>query len=115
MKIGTDFILNGNTVKDNERYILTDNIYLKRNVVSSTLLHPKQSTRGHEHKGTEEVYIFIQGSGFMFLDEQQFPVRAGDVIAVEDGAFHRVTNPTDEPLYFICVFEGILREGKRTH
>ena len=51
----------------------------------------------------------------MFLDEQQFPVRAGDVIAVEDGAFHRVTNPTDEPLYFICVFEGILREGKRTH
>jgi mannose-6-phosphate isomerase-like protein (cupin superfamily) len=110
MKIATDFILNGKTVKDNDTYILTDNSHLKRNVVSSTLLHPKQTTRGHEHWGQEEVYIFIQGNGFMYLDEHQFPVKAGDVIAVENGAFHRVTNPTDEPLYFICVFEG-----KRNH
>ena len=102
--------MDGKTVKDNDTYILTDNSHLKRNVVSSTLLHSKQSTRGHEHVGQEEVYIFIQGSGFMYLDEHQFPVKAGDVIAVENGAFHRVTNPTDEPLYFICVFEG-----KRNH
>ena len=106
MKIATDFILNGKTVKDNDTYILTDNSHLKRNVVSSTLLHPKQATRGHEHVGQEEVYIFIQGSGFMYLDEHQFPVKEGDVVAVDDGTFHRVTNHTDEPLYFICVFEG---------
>ena len=106
MKIATDFILNGKTIKDNDTYILTDNSHLKRNVVSSTLLYPKQTTRGHEHKGQEEVYIFIQGSGFMYLDEYAFPVKAGDVVAVDDGVFHRVTNSTDEPLYFICVFEG---------
>ena len=80
MKIATDFILNGKTVKDNDTYILTDNSYLKRSVVSSTLLHSKQSTRGHEHVGQEEVYIFIQGNGFMYLDEHQFPVKAGDVV-----------------------------------
>lgn len=106
MKIATDFVLNGKTIKDNDTYILTDNSYLKRSVVSSTLLHPEQTTRGHEHVGQEEVYIFIQGNGFMYLDEHQFPVKAGDVVAIDDGVFHRVTNPTDEPLYFICVFEG---------
>ena len=42
----------------------------------------------------------------MYLDEYAFPVKAGDVVAVDDGVFHRVTNSTDEPLYFICVFEG---------
>ena len=106
MKIGTGFNISGDVIKDNEAYTLTDNHVLQRTIVSSTLLHPKKTTRGHEHKGQEEVYIFVRGSGFMYIDEDQFPVTAGDIITVQDGEFHRVANPNDEDLYFICIFEG---------
>jgi len=106
MKIGTDFSIGGEIIKDNETYRLIDNRTLKRTIVSSTLLHPQQSTRGHSHAGQEEVYIFVRGNGFMFIDEHQFAVTAGDVITVQDGEYHRVANPNDEELYFVCVFEG---------
>ena len=35
-----------------------------------------------------------------------FEVKAGDVVMIPDGAFHQVQNPTDEDLYFVCVFDG---------
>ena len=40
------------------------------------------------------------------VPEMGTKVSPSDVVAVDDGVFHRVTNSTDEPLYFICVFEG---------
>ena len=106
MKIARNFVLGGEIIKNNETYMLIDNKDLSRTIVSSTLLHPKQTTRGHSHAGQEEVYIFVRGSGFMYIDEDQFPVTEGDIITVHDGEFHRVSNPNDKELYFICVFEG---------
>jgi mannose-6-phosphate isomerase-like protein (cupin superfamily) len=102
--------IGGTVVKDNETYLLKDNTHLKGLVVSSTSLHPGQSTRGHKHPGQEEVYYFISGSGKMELDEKTIDVKAGDVILIEDGVFHRVHNPNLEDLYFVCVFDG-----KRNH
>lgn len=109
LKLSIDNI-GGEVVKDNETYVLRDNKFLKNLVVSSTFLKPKQSTRGHTHAGQEEVYYFINGNGRMELDGEVFEVRSGDVVLIPDGAFHRVHNPTDQPLYFVCVFDG-----KRNH
>ena len=106
MKIARDFELNGSVVKWNETYKLIDNKALKRNIVSSTLLFPKQSTRGHSHEGQEEVYIFVRGKGFMFIDEHQFAIKEGDIVVIQDGEYHRVVNTTDEELLFVTVFEG---------
>lgn len=100
----------GDVVKDNETYLLKDNKFLNNLVLSSTLLKPKQSTRGHTHAGQEEVYYFVTGNGRMEIDSEVFDVKEGDVILIPDGAFHRVHNPTDNPLYFVCVFDG-----KRNH
>lgn len=110
MKIGRDFDIIGKIVKNDDTYTVIDNNVLTRTVVSSTLLRPGKSTRGHEHKGQEEVYIFIRGKGVMVLGESNFKVEGGDVIIVRDGEFHRVINPSDEDIYFVCVFEG-----KRNH
>lgn len=100
----------GEIIKDNETYVLKDNKTLKNLVISSTLLHAWQSTRGHYHAGQEEVYHFVRGCGTMELDGTSFEVKAGDVVLIEDGVFHRVHNDTDEDLYFVCVFDG-----KRNH
>ena len=107
MRIAEEFNLSGKVIKDTDVYHLIDNTHLKNLVVSTTSLHPGKTTRGHSHEDQEEVYIFLSGSGFMYLDEHQMPVKKGDVITIESGVFHRVTNPSQtQDLYFLCVFEG---------
>lgn len=109
MKIGT-YSIDGNVVKDNETYKVIDNTELKNLVVSVTHLHAKKSTTGHSHPGQEEVYTFMFGQGMMEVDTKIFPVSAGDVVIIPDGAFHKVHNTHVVDLTFLCVFDG-----KRNH
>ena len=98
--------IEGKIVKEDDRYIVKDNTSLNNLVVSSTLLHPSKSTSGHKHKGQEEVYMFMKGSGRMELDDKEFDVKEGDLILIEDGVFHRVHNTGTVDLYMVCVFDG---------
>lgn len=98
--------IGGEVVKDNETYLLKDNKTLNNLVVSSTKLYREQQTRGHKHDGQEEVYFFVQGTGRMIVGEEEFPVHAGDVVLIPDGAFHKVINDGEMHLVFNCVFEG---------
>ena len=102
--------IGGETIKDNETYVLKDNKTLNNLVISSTELHGLQSTRGHRHEGQEEVYYFVSGTGEMELDDEKFEVQGGDVVLIKDGVFHRVHNTSNTKLYFVCVFDG-----KRNH
>jgi len=102
--------IGGETIKDNETYVLKDNKTLNNLVISSTELHGLQSTRGHRHEGQEEVYYFVSGTGEMEFDNEKFPVQGGDVVLIKDGVFHRVHNTSNTKLYFVCVFDG-----KRNH
>jgi oxalate decarboxylase/phosphoglucose isomerase-like protein (cupin superfamily) len=109
----TQFDIGGEVVKRNETYILKDNKTLNNLVLSSTKLFRGQQTRGHKHPGQEEVYFFVMGNGQMIVGEETdepFPVTAGDVVLIPDGAFHRVINDGEMDLLFNCVFDG-----KRNH
>ena len=110
MKINIDDI-SGKIVKNNDTYIVIDNTELDGLVVSKTILHADKETTGHMHPGQEEVYQFIHGVGRMQVGDQTFSVRAGDVILIPDGLFHKVFNDSScEDLTFLCVFDG-----KRSH
>lgn len=99
--------IGGKIVRDTDTYIVTDNNELNNLVLSSTLLYPGKSTSGHKHDGQEEVYFFVRGEGIMEIDQEMLPVKAGDVITIPDGAFHKVyNNDKSLELYFICVFDG---------
>ena len=93
-------------VKNDDRYIVSDNTLLKNLVSSITILNPWASTTGHSHEGQEEVYVFIRGVGKMQVDNKEYVVSQGDVIPVEDGAFHRVFNESDKHLEFAAIFNG---------
>lgn len=108
MKININDI-GGNIAKEDDRYIVKDNTSLNNLVLSSTNMKPGKSTSGHNHKGQEEVYFFINGKGTMYLDDVPMQVGPGDVVLIEDGVHHRVESK-DESLYFVCVFDG-----KRSH
>ena len=114
MKINIDDI-GGALVKEDDRYVVKDNTDLNNLVVSSTNLSPEKQTTGHTHAGQEEVYIFVKGMGRMLLGTQEndnisinedFAVKQGDVVLIEDGKFHRVVNDSEDELYFVCVFDG---------
>lgn len=109
----TNFDIGGDIVKNDERYLLTDNHTLSNLVLSQTRLHRGKQTRGHTHPGQEEVYIFVQGHGQMIVGQETDPafnVGVGDIVLIPDGAFHRVINNGDMTLIFNCVFQG-----KRNH
>jgi mannose-6-phosphate isomerase-like protein (cupin superfamily) len=109
MKVGL-YDIGGEVIKDDDTYLLKDNKTLNNLVLSSTELRAKKSTRGHKHEGQEEVYYFVSGTGEMELDDEKFTVQGGDVVLIKDGVFHRVHNTSNNPLYFVCVFDG-----KRNH
>ena len=97
--------IDGYVVKEDDRYLVRDNISLKNLVVSSTKLNPNKETTGHKHDGQEEVYMFLEGSGRMWLDDDEMPVHANEIVLIEDGVFHKVA-AGDDGLYFVCVFDG---------
>ena len=98
--------IGGKVIKDNATYLLKDNAFCNNLVLSSTFLRANQQTNGHKHKGQEEVYMFIDGEGEMEIDQKRFDVKAGDVVCIEDGEFHKVYNTGHLGLYFVCVFDG---------
>tara|TARA_B110000263_G_C14931809_1_gene339580 strand:+ start:57 stop:407 length:351 start_codon:yes stop_codon:yes gene_type:complete len=98
--------IDGDIVKSDNRYEIIDNTKLNNLVLSKTRLRAKQSTNGHRHLGQEEIYFFIEGVGRMEIDHKEFKVQSGDIVSIEDNAFHRVHNDGDFFLDFICVFEG---------
>ena len=99
-------------VKKNKTYTLIDNTELNNLVVSKTILHPKISTTGNNHKGQEEVYQFVSGRGKMEVNPDWrrgagFFVAPGDIVLIPDGYFHKVWNESEtEDLVFVCVFDG---------
>ena len=98
--------IGGETVKDTNVYELKDNKFGNNLTLSSTFLRAQQKTNGHSHAGQEEVYYFISGEGKMQVDDKSFSVKAGDVVCINDGEFHRVFNTGHLGLYFVCVFDG---------
>jgi oxalate decarboxylase/phosphoglucose isomerase-like protein (cupin superfamily) len=101
--------IGGDTIKDDDTYIVKDNKTLTNLVVSSTRLYRGKQTRGHRHPGQEEVYVFVQGFGKMIVgneDTEPFNVGPGSVVLIPDGAFHRVINDGDSNMLFNCVFQG---------
>jgi len=97
--------IDGHVVKEDDRYLVRDNTELNNLVVSSTDLKPGKATSGHKHEGQEEVYMFIEGGGHMWLNEKKFQIRAGQMVLIEDGVFHKV-EAGDEGAYFVCIFDG---------
>ncbi len=95
----------GKVVKQNDVYTVIDVSELGHLNVSLTILHPGKETSGHTHEGAEEVYNFAEGEGKMKLDENEFPVKKGDIVIIKGGVFHKVFNTGKSDLKFVCVFE----------
>jgi mannose-6-phosphate isomerase-like protein (cupin superfamily) len=68
-----------------------------------TIVYPGCRTKGHSHPDREEVYFFLEGHGFMGVDDEEWEVGAGDTFYVFPGPFHTTRNPHDVPLKFFWI------------
>jgi hypothetical protein len=57
MKIEGKFNVGGEVVKQDERYVVSDNRLLKNLIVSSTRLNSGKETTGHAHRTGRSVYV----------------------------------------------------------
>ncbi len=59
----------------------------------------------HFHSANEEAIFVLEGAGTLTLGDAQFPVRAGDFVALPPGPdhAHRLANTSRRPLLYLCV------------
>ncbi len=59
----------------------------------------------HAHHVNEEMFLILEGTGSLRLGEAQYPLRAGDVIAVPPGPDtpHQILNDSDADLRYLCI------------
>ena len=83
---------------------------LKKLMVTMNTVYPgkvnkeNKMTRGHKHNA-EEVYIFLKGSGKIFLNKKRISIKKDDLITVPVNTWHRVVNTGRTKLIFLTVFQ----------
>lgn len=66
-------------------------------------VHIIRVTQGgsHYHLAYDETYYFLSGSGNLTIEEEDFKVCPGAVVAIPCGIVHSLTSDSDEALKFI--------------
>src|SRR5690606_5690224 len=67
---------------------------------------PKQQLSYQSHKKRAEIWIVVEGSGEVVLNEKIIPVTSGVVVEIPQGAKHRIRNTGNQPLKFVEVQLG---------
>lgn len=50
----------------------------------------KKGSKPHKHKKLEEVYFVIKGSAVLKVEDETFPITAGDVFAIPKNKYHNI-------------------------
>lgn len=65
-------------------------------------LGPGGETAEHLHPRSEEIYLFVSGSGRMLLGDEVFDVAAETAVVIPPGTRHKLQNTGSEPLVLFC-------------
>jgi len=59
----------------------------------------------HKLQSSSEVYIIVNGSGIMHIEDEVRAVKSGNVIYIPKGTFQFVENNSNEELIFYCIVD----------
>ena len=57
----------------------------------------------HRHHQNEEIFIFLDGTGMMSVDGEEFPVREGICVKVKPAECRGLENTGTDDLRYICI------------
>jgi mannose-6-phosphate isomerase-like protein (cupin superfamily) len=78
------------------------NSCIRQQSLAEARLPAGASTTPHYHKGTEEIYYILEGTGRMRIGDELRDVGPGDAIAIVPGAIHQITCTSAGTLRFLC-------------
>ncbi|MBK5233934.1 MAG: cupin domain-containing protein [Thermoleophilia bacterium] len=65
-------------------------------------IEPGQASTRHRHRESEELYLLIEGTGKLRVDDQLLELKPMDSVLVEPGSLRQPFNDTDEDqLWFV--------------
>ncbi|MFC3799646.1 cupin domain-containing protein [Cohnella sp. GCM10012308] len=71
--------------------------------VDYAVLPPGSAIGLHQHRGNEEFYLILKGSGSMQIGDSRFAVKAGDLILNPDGSTHGLRNCGSDDIHLFVV------------
>jgi len=71
--------------------------------MSVVTLEPGTTIGTHPHLDSEELYYIVNGRGEGSLDDERFPVGAGDAWVCKAGHCHALACAPDAPLTFLAI------------
>jgi mannose-6-phosphate isomerase len=74
--------------------------------VKRVLVNPGTRLSLQKHRQRSEKWIIVTGHGLAVVNDQEHPLKPGDVIDVPQGAVHRIGNTGKDRLIFIEVATG---------
>lgn len=74
--------------------------------VKQIVINPGQAPSYQYHHKREEVWIIVQGSGELLLNDELVNVKSGDIIHIPLLAKHQIKNTNSQDLIFIEVQLG---------
>jgi redox-sensitive bicupin YhaK (pirin superfamily) len=96
-------------VHDGEGSALTRRLFAREDFSSGLLfchdswLQPGSSYGEHGHRGDEELYYIIDGTGLMQVDGEARDVGPGDAILTKSGSRHSLRNTGSTPLKVLVI------------
>jgi mannose-6-phosphate isomerase-like protein (cupin superfamily) len=78
------------------------NSCIRQQSLAEARLPAGQSTTGHYHPRTEEIYYILAGRARMQVGTEFGALGPGDAVAIPPGQFHQITNLGPEVLRFLC-------------
>jgi mannose-6-phosphate isomerase-like protein (cupin superfamily) len=82
-------------------------------MVNWAKLQPNATFNAHYHEDMSEVFIIIEGTTEMTVGKTTVPLTKGDLVVVEPGEVHTMTNTSDKPFEYI-VFGISQEKGGKT-
>jgi mannose-6-phosphate isomerase-like protein (cupin superfamily) len=69
------------------------------------VLNPGEAPPLHQHDDTEQIFYVLEGAGQLRIgsDQQQFPVKPGDVVRIPPSTLHSIQCQGDSPLTYLAV------------
>ncbi|QKF80737.1 cupin domain-containing protein [Halarcobacter ebronensis] len=70
----------------------------------------------HKHKENEEIYVVLEGKGFLYIDKEEIEIKKGDAFRIDPNGARCIKASDESSLYFFCVQAkvGSLKQFTRT-
>ena len=69
--------------------------------IARVVVPPGEVLATHAHADMHELFIVLEGTARMAIDDHAHDLNPGDAIALTPGETHELSNPSREPLVFI--------------